>query len=63
MAHLNVAGPIRVAGLASEVMSSYETGKKVPSLLIMLKYSRAAGIAMEALVEDDLDQFHKQGKS
>jgi transcriptional regulator with XRE-family HTH domain len=33
----------------------YETGQRVPPLLVLLRYSKAAGVAMEMLVDDELD--------
>ncbi|HEX9929504.1 MAG TPA: hypothetical protein VGB02_13280 [Pyrinomonadaceae bacterium] len=36
-------------------IGSFEIGKKVPSLLIILKYARIAGITMEVIVDDELD--------
>ena len=36
-------------------ISGYELGTTEPSLLILLKYARLAGVAMEVLVNDELD--------
>ena len=36
-------------------IGSFETGEKVPSLQVVLKYARIAGIAMELIVDDQLD--------
>jgi transcriptional regulator with XRE-family HTH domain len=36
-------------------ISEFESGKRVPSLLILLQYSRLAGVHMEELVDDELD--------
>jgi transcriptional regulator with XRE-family HTH domain len=33
----------------------FEAGTREPSLLVLLEYSRVAGMPMEALVDDDLD--------
>ena len=44
-----------VATLHVGYIGSYESGEKVPSLLIVLNYSRLAGIPMELLVDDELD--------
>ena len=43
------------AGLQSGHISEYETGKREPSLLILLQYARIAGVPMEVLVDDDLN--------
>lgn len=36
-------------------ISGYESGKREPSLLILLQYARAAGVSMETLADDELD--------
>ena len=36
-------------------ISDYERGVRVPSLLEILAYARAAGVSMETLVDDGLD--------
>src|SRR5205085_12967 len=36
-------------------MSDYELGVREPSLITLLQYARAAGIHMEALVDDELN--------
>jgi transcriptional regulator with XRE-family HTH domain len=36
-------------------VSQFETGKREPSLLILLQYARAANIYVEALIDDDLN--------
>jgi transcriptional regulator with XRE-family HTH domain len=36
-------------------MSDYELGVREPSLLTLLQYARAAGIHMEAIVDDELN--------
>lgn len=33
----------------------YETGQRVPSLLVLLRYARIASVRMEILVDDELD--------
>ena len=35
-------------------ISGYETGKRVPDLLVVLRYARVAGVPMETLVDDKL---------
>jgi transcriptional regulator with XRE-family HTH domain len=37
------------------VISGYERGGREPSLEVVLKYARLAGVSMETLVDDDLD--------
>ena len=34
------------------LISQYETGKRQPSLPVLLKYARVAGVLMETLVDD-----------
>lgn len=36
-------------------VSEYESGKREPSLLVLLQYSRLADVPMEALVDDELE--------
>ena len=46
--HVNV--PLHVG-----YIGSYETGEKVPSILVLLEYARITGIAMEYFADDKLD--------
>jgi transcriptional regulator with XRE-family HTH domain len=36
-------------------ISEYETGQREPSLLTLLAYSRAAGVHLEVLADDEMD--------
>jgi transcriptional regulator with XRE-family HTH domain len=36
-------------------IGEFETGDRVPSLQVVLAYARAAGVAMEMIVDDELD--------
>jgi transcriptional regulator with XRE-family HTH domain len=36
-------------------ISEFETGKREPSLIVLLQYARSAGICVDALIDDDLD--------
>lgn len=36
-------------------VSEYESGKREPSLPVLLQYARIAGVPMEELVDDELD--------
>ncbi len=36
-------------------ISEFENGKREPSLLVLLQYARAAGVAVDILIDDDLD--------
>jgi transcriptional regulator with XRE-family HTH domain len=40
--------------LYSASISQYETGKREPPLLVLLRYARLYGCAMEELVDDKL---------
>ena len=45
-----------VEGLATQSkISEFESGTRDPSLLILLQYSRLAGVHMEDLVDDAID--------
>jgi transcriptional regulator with XRE-family HTH domain len=41
--------------LALSQISQYETGTREPSLIILLRYARAAALPLEVLIDDDLD--------
>jgi transcriptional regulator with XRE-family HTH domain len=36
-------------------VSGYELGNREPSLLVILRYARLAGVTMDVLVDDELD--------
>jgi transcriptional regulator with XRE-family HTH domain len=36
-------------------ISKYERGVREPSLIVILRYARAAGVCIDVLVDDDLD--------
>jgi len=36
-------------------VSEFEAGRREPSLLVLLKYARAASVTVDALIDDDLD--------
>ena len=36
-------------------VSQYETGKREPPLVVLLKYARLAGVPMDVLVDDKMD--------
>jgi transcriptional regulator with XRE-family HTH domain len=41
--------------LALSQVSEFETGRREPSLLILLRYARVAGVPTEVLIDDELD--------
>jgi transcriptional regulator with XRE-family HTH domain len=41
--------------IAYSQISEFETGRREPSLLILLRYARLAGIPTEVLIDDELD--------
>jgi hypothetical protein len=47
---------VRLLGshLTSARVSEYESGTRVPSLLTVLAYSRAAAIPVEKIIDDEL---------
>ena len=45
-----------IEGLVTQSkISEFESGKREPSLLVLLQYSRLAGVHMEDLVNDEAD--------
>lgn len=50
ISHLELTGQ-----LSQGKISEFETGRREPSLLVLLRYARAAGVSMDVLVDDDLD--------
>jgi transcriptional regulator with XRE-family HTH domain len=56
---LSQNGLLRHLGLSDQFsqgdVSEWERGRREPSLLVLLKYARGAGIAMELLADDELD--------
>ena len=55
---LSQSGMVRQLGLADEIrqshISAFELGTREPSLIVLLRYSRVAGVTMETLVDDNL---------
>jgi len=41
--------------IAFSQISEFETGKREPSLIVLLKYARLAGVCVDSLIDDDLD--------
>jgi transcriptional regulator with XRE-family HTH domain len=56
---LSQDGIIRYMGVTEKItredISKYERGLREPSLLVLLEYARAAGVWIDALVDDELD--------
>ena len=56
---LSQNGMIRRLGLEDEItqsrISGYELGTREPSLPTLLRYARAAGVCVDALIDDELD--------
>ena len=48
--HLGLTGQ-----LSQGKISEFETGRREPSLLVLLRYARATGVSMDVLVDDELD--------
>lgn len=42
-------------------ISGFETGKREPSLFVLLRYARVAGISTDVLIDDDLNLPKKIG--
>lgn len=43
--------------LVQGTISTYELGKREPSLPLLLAYARLAGISTDVLIDDELDLF------
>jgi len=41
--------------LVQGTISAFESGGREPSLLVLLAYARAAGVSVEALIDDNLE--------
>lgn len=41
--------------LVQGTISTYELGKREPSLPLLLKYARLAGVCVDVLIDDDLE--------
>lgn len=56
---LSQNGMVRYLGLSDAFsrgqVSEWERGRREPSLLVLLKYARRANVAMELLIDDELD--------
>ena len=45
-----------IEGLTTQSkISEFESGKREPSLIILLQYARAAGVSTDVLIDDELD--------
>jgi transcriptional regulator with XRE-family HTH domain len=56
---LSQSGMIRKLGMADELgqshISMFEHGEREPTLIVLLRYARAAGVSTDILIDDDLD--------
>lgn len=41
--------------LSRDDVSKYERGVREPSLIVLLRYARAAGVSTDVLIDDELD--------
>jgi transcriptional regulator with XRE-family HTH domain len=57
--NLSQRGLIRRIGLSGELtqaeISMFESGRRIPSLLVLREYALLAGVWIDVLVSDDLD--------
>ena len=44
-----------VEGIVASQISEFETGKREPSLIVVLQYARLAGVCVDVLIDDALD--------
>jgi transcriptional regulator with XRE-family HTH domain len=56
---LSQSGLVRLLGLEDNIsykkISDFERGGREPSLLILLRYARAANVSTDVLIDDELD--------
>jgi transcriptional regulator with XRE-family HTH domain len=56
---LSQNGIVRHLGLSGELsrgkISEFERGEREPTLLVLLRYARAAGVWVDVLIDDELD--------
>ena len=54
---LSQNGMLRALGLKVErsAISGYELGRREPTLIILLKYARLAGVHVDVLIDDEMD--------
>ena len=56
---LSQSGLLSLLGLEDSIsykkISDFERGSREPSLLIILRYARAANVSTDVLIDDDLD--------
>lgn len=45
--------------LYAATISQFESGKREPSLLVLLAYSKYSGIPVNSLIDDEIDPFTK----
>jgi transcriptional regulator with XRE-family HTH domain len=59
MLTLSQGGMVRRLGLEDKLtredISKYERDVRMPSLLTLLKYAKAAGVTVDVLIDDDVD--------
>ena len=47
---------LEMVGLATQSkISEFESGKREPSLIMLLRYARAAGVSTDVLIDDELE--------
>lgn len=60
--HLRLSQPKMCRLLSLEMyhrISEYETGRREPTLMLLLRYARVANACLESIIDDDMDlRFH-----
>jgi transcriptional regulator with XRE-family HTH domain len=46
---------LNVEGIVASQISEFETGKREPSLIVVLQYARLANVCADVLIDDKLD--------
>ena len=55
LSQTGMVGRLGDEGIAASQISEYETGKREPSLITLLRYARLANVYLDSLVDDELD--------
>ena len=55
LSQLHLAQHLELPAHGDYRISEYETGRREPSLMLLLRYARAANVSVECLIDDEMD--------